>query len=89
MGLELVYRADSMPRLANWQHFGHGAYVTALEPFSGSLFGKDRDKHPLAAQWLEPGQQKHYELTIKLHTDPAAIEQLLSHGGKLTRDTKG
>ena len=36
-----------------------------LEPFSGSLWGKDQDNHPLAAQWLEPGQSRLYEIEIQ------------------------
>ena len=87
LGVELTYSAQSLPRLANWQHYGpRGSYVCALEPFSGSLWGKQQDKHPLAAQWLEPGQTKNYDLTITVHADAPGIEKLLAQQGDLRVD---
>ncbi len=45
--VELNYSTKSLPRMANWQHFGPGGtYVSALDPFSGSLFGKAQDPPP-------------------------------------------
>jgi hypothetical protein len=87
LGVEVSYPAESLPRLANWQHYGpNGSYVCALEPFSGSLWGKPQDKHPLAAQWLAPGQTKSYDLTITVHADTQGIEHLLNHQGDLKTD---
>ena len=77
LGIELAYLGDQLPRLANWQHFGPGGtYVSALEPFFGSLFGKSADDHPLAAQYLEPGQSRNYQLMLQIHADDSGIEQL-------------
>ena len=76
--MELCYPVRQLPRLANWQHYAPGgSYVSALEPFSGSLWGKDQDSHPLAAQWLEPGQSRLYEVEIRVHTGSTAINGLL------------
>ena len=78
LALELCYPVRQLPRLANWQHYApNGSYVSALEPFSGSLWGKDQDNHPLAAQWLEPGQSRLYEIEIRVHTGSTAIDGLL------------
>ena len=45
--VELNYSTKSLPRMANWQHFGPGGtYVSALEPFSGSWFGKAQNPPP-------------------------------------------
>ena len=84
LALELAYPAECLPRLANWQHFGPGSYVTGIEPFSGSLLGKDNDQHPKAAQWLEPGETKRYQMTIKVHSEKGAIKEMMKHDGKLT-----
>lgn len=85
LALELSYPAESLPRFANWQHFGPGgSYVTGLEPFSGSLLGKEKDTHPKAAQWLEPGESKRYQLTIKVHDEKNAIKALASQDGPLS-----
>ena len=84
LALELVYPAACLPRLANWQHYGPGSYVTGIEPFSGSLLGKDADQHEKAAQWLEPGETKRYQLTIKLHEGKDALRRMAARDGKLT-----
>ena len=85
LAFELSYPQQCLPRLANWQHFGPaGSYVTGIEPFSGSLLGKDSDDHPKAAQWLEPGESKRYRMNIKIHSTPAAIKTFAGHDGKLT-----
>jgi len=86
LGLELEYDKTALPRLANWQHFGPGgSYVTGVEPFSGSLLGKDNDDHPQAAQWLEPGETKRYQLIINVHAGRAAVAAFAKHDGKVTR----
>ena len=87
LGFSVEYRQGSLPRLANWQHYGPaGDYVSALEPFSGSLFGKEQDQHPQAAQWLEAGQSKTYDLTIRVLEDEAALGSFLSRGRELIPD---
>ncbi len=85
LALELEYDKTALPRLANWQHFGpRGSYVTGVEPFSGSLLGKDNDDHPLAAQWLAPGESKHYRVTFKVHADRASVAAFAKQDGKVT-----
>ena len=86
IGLAISYDAAAMPRLANWQHFGpRGSYVTALEPFSGSIFGVARDEHPLADLQLAPGESRTYRLKISVATDAAAIAELRQYDRPLTR----
>jgi hypothetical protein len=85
LGLELTYLRESFPRLANWQHFGPGgSYVTGIEPFSGSLLGKENDDHPLAEQWLEPGCTKRYQTTIRIHSDRRSLDAFAKHDGPVT-----
>ena len=84
LAVEVAYPASRLPRLANWQHYGPGgAYVCALEPFSGSLFGKEQDDHPLADQQLEAGESKSYDLSFVVHTETASIEGLKDRAGTL------
>jgi hypothetical protein len=85
LGLELRYPAQQMPRMANWQHFGPGgSYVTALEPFSGSLLGKAHDRAPRAAQYLPPGKSRRYDLRIRVLTGPAELRSLAACDGPVT-----
>ena len=85
LAVEMIYPADAMPRMANWQHFsGNGAYVTALEPFHGSLMGLAKDNHPKAKTTLRPGQTQRYELLIKVHGGAAAAKALEPYDGDVT-----
>jgi hypothetical protein len=84
LGLQLQYPADVLPRFANWQHFGPGSYVAGLEPFAGSLIGKDADSHPAADLRLEPGQSRRYRLVFRVLTSDAECRTLLDHDAALT-----
>lgn len=85
LGVEMVFPAEQLPRVANWQHFGAGgSFVTGIEPFSGSLMGKDRDPHPKAVQQLRPGQTKRYQLTINVLDNAAALRSFATRDGKVT-----
>lgn len=81
LGVELAYPAEAMPRLANWQRYGRGCYVSGLEPFSGSLMGKAKDTHPQAGQQLQPGETRRYELTIRVHHGAKALAGLRKYDG--------
>ncbi len=82
LGVEIGYPKKALPRMANWQHYGpRGSYVSALEPFAGSLLGKARDRHRLAEQSLEPGETKKYQLKIRVLSGAAALAQLLKSDG--------
>lgn len=82
LGIELEYPADALPRLANWQHFGPaGSYVTGLEPFSGSLMGRDRDDFHDANQKLAPGETRRYQLILRVHHTPAGLKTLAKSDG--------
>ena len=82
LGLEISYPKKALPRLARWQHYGpRGSYVSALEPFSGSLLGKARDGHKLAEQFLEPGETRRYQLKIHVLAGAKALAQLAKCDG--------
>lgn len=88
LGLEISWAKSTMPRLANWQHFGPaGSYVTGVEPFSGSLVGKAADTHPEAHQWLSPGDSKRYCTHLRVLTDPAALDAFARQDGPLTPES--
>lgn len=85
LGLEISYLKKALPRLANWQHYGpHGSYVSGLEPFAGSLLGSARDQHPLAQQFLDPGESRKYQLQLRVLSGAAELGTLAKHDGRLT-----
>jgi len=82
LGVEFSFVRTALPRMANWQHYGPGGcYVTALEPFYGSLLGKSLDKHRLSEPYLEPGQGRTYHLTFRVCATPKEIRELAQHDG--------
>lgn len=84
LGLAITYPQAQLPRLANWQHFGPGgSYVMGIEPFYGSLFGPDRDDHPMATATLAPGESRRYDLTVSTCTDAASLAALQKFDGDL------
>ncbi len=82
LALELEYPAACLPRLANWQHFGPGgSYVTGLEPFAGSLFGKAKDPDPAANQYLQPGESRSYGITLRVRSGAEGVGALAKYDG--------
>lgn len=82
LGLEISYPKKALPRLANWQHYGpRGSYVSGLEPFSGSLLGKARDKHPLAHSTLRPGETRQYQLKFRVLSGRAELQEMAKRDG--------
>jgi hypothetical protein len=85
LGLELEYDTAMLPRMANWQHFGPGgSYVAGIEPFYGSLMGKARDANPLAPQWLDPGQSRHYRMILRVHHTRQSLAAFAKLDGPVT-----
>ncbi len=76
VGVRLRYDAATLPRLANWQHYGPaGSYVAALEPFNGQLLPTVMD--PVSAhRALEPGEQREYAMDIDVLIDADALAAL-------------
>jgi hypothetical protein len=85
LAVHVSFPSSAMPRLANWQHFGpRGSYVTALEPFSGSLFGLKSDSHPNADLWIESGMSRKYSVRIRVCSTAAELADLVKHDAPLT-----
>ncbi len=84
IGLELEFVKKQLPRFVNWQHFSpSGSYVTGIEPFYGSLLGKDNDPGTLAGTTLKPGQCRKYDLVLRVLDGKAQCDSLMKHDGPL------
>lgn len=78
-GVKIEYSKKDFPRLGNWQHWGPcGAYVGALEPMTGGVEGRDKDRQRGWLRFLDPGQQAEYRCTITATNDPAELKALLA-----------
>lgn len=65
IGAAIRYDAQQFPRCANWQHLGPGEYVTALEPMTGTLAGRDKDRATGDLQTLKPGASRAFDYSIE------------------------
>lgn len=77
-GVAIHYNTREFPRLANWQHWGEHEYVGALEPTTGGVEGRDKDRERGWLQTLSVGGRRSYHYRIEVVSGNHALEQLLS-----------
>lgn len=76
LGVAIHYNTRQFPRLGNWQHFGPGEYVTALEPMNGTVDGRARDRERGLLDHIAPGGRKSYSYQIEVVTTAAQCDAL-------------
>jgi hypothetical protein len=78
-GVKIEYNRRQFARLGNWQHWGpYGSYVGALEPMTGGVEGRDKDRERGWLRFLDPGETAEYDCTITATKDAAELKRLLS-----------
>lgn len=77
IGLALVmqYKKKQLPCLTNWQHWGFGEYVTALEPGTNPPTGQSQAKKQKKLIVLGAGKSRTYELEFTVLTDRSQIDK--------------
>jgi hypothetical protein len=65
-GLEIRFRKEQLPWLINWQHWGKGEYVTALEPGTNLTVGQSHARNNGTLIMLEPGESREYTLRLRI-----------------------
>lgn len=76
LGVAVRYSTKEFPRCANWQHWGPGEYVTALEPANGSVEGRHLDRERGLLDSIAAGGRKTYRYRIEAVTGRAGVEEL-------------
>jgi galactose mutarotase-like enzyme len=61
---ELRFKKEQLPWLANWQHWGKGEYVTALEPGTNPPIGQAKARQQKELTHIAPGQSVQYDLEM-------------------------
>jgi len=76
LGLALVmrYKKKQLPWISNWQHWGPGEYVTALEPGTNPPIGQAAARKQETLIHLVPGESRTYELEMEMLTDTSRVE---------------
>jgi hypothetical protein len=73
LGVAIDYSPAEFPRLGQWLHWGKREYVAALEPMTGGVEGRDKDR---ARGWLRTigmGERVTYSYALEAVTDRNAI----------------
>ena len=77
IALVIKYKKQQLGYLTNWQHWGRGEYVCALEPGTNPPIGqiKAREQNELIV--LEPGERREYDLEMSLLSDNKKINEFI------------
>lgn len=77
--LVLTFEKQQLPWLTNWQHWGAGEYVTALEPGTNPPIGQGTARKKNELIQIAPGESKIYELEISVLNDQEQINEFLTN----------
>ena len=77
IGLTLTFNKNQLPWLINWQHWGKGEYVTALEPATNPPIGQSKARKNGTLIELQPKEKRGYDLEIRIISSKVEIEKLV------------
>lgn len=77
LGLSIKFNTLQLPWLINWQHWGKGEYVTALEPATNPPIGQAKARSEGTLIELAPWEKRNYDLELKVITEKDELENLL------------
>ena len=81
MALVMKYSKKNLPWLCNWQHWGFGDYVCALEPGTNPPIGQIAARKQRHLVKIAPGRSRTYDLEISVLTDGAEINKFVKSAG--------
>jgi hypothetical protein len=82
LAVSVRYKKRQLPCLANWQHWGPGEYVTALEPGTNPPIGQSGARRQKRLLHIQPGKNRTYELEIGVLTHDREIRHFLDVAGQ-------
>jgi hypothetical protein len=77
-GVAIHYNTKEFPRCGNWQHWGEQEYVGALEPMTGGVEGRDKDRERGWLLTLPAGGRRSYHYRIEVVSEKAGLNALLA-----------
>lgn len=77
IAVAIKYPKKQMPWLTNWHHWGKGEYVTGIEPGSHPPIGQSNARAQNSLIFIEPGEERVYDLTLDVLSDSESIDQLI------------
>ena len=79
--LVMKYKKQQLPCLTNWQHWGFGEYVCALEPGTNFPMGQSNARQQDKLIMLEPGKKLQYDLEFTVFSDSNQINNFINTAG--------
>jgi hypothetical protein len=77
----MKYKKNQLPCLTNWQHWGPGEYVCALEPGTNYPIGRNKAREQKKLIILEPCERREYDLEFSVLSDKQQISDLIKTSG--------
>ena len=77
IGLSIKFNNNQLPWLINWQHWGKGEYVTALEPATNPPIGQGQARKEGKLIYLATKEKREYNLEITVANQPDELKDLL------------
>lgn len=77
LAFAIKFHKRQLPWLINWQHFGRGEYVTALEPATNPPIGQAKAREQQELIFIQPGETRQYDLEIEVYEEKEKIDQFL------------
>ena len=74
-GVYCRYSAEELPRFIEWKMMDAGTYVVGMEPANCSVMGRPAEQEADTLQYLEPGEERHYDLEIGVLDGAAEIAE--------------
>lgn len=81
LAVAIRYRKRQLPSLTNWQHWGFGDYVTALEPGTNPPIGQIKAAEQKKLTFIGPGRSRKYQLELTVLMDKDQINKFLKSAG--------
>ena len=64
LAVSLTFKKEQLKWLINWQHWGHGEYVTGIEPATHPPIGQARARRDKELIFIEPGGKRVYDVRV-------------------------
>src|SRR5215469_8594541 len=87
LGVYQIFRISQLPYHTVWRMMGEGTYALAMEPSTNRDAGRPDARERGELQWLEPGEERRYELEIGALPGTAAISGFETRVSQLAAGT--
>jgi len=77
-GVEMAYRAATLPQLIEWKMTGEGHFVLGIEPGNCKVDGRKREREAGTLRLLEPGEKEEFQLELRVLDGAAEVAQAIA-----------